>query len=84
MQGNGFSGDPHHHAPKGYRAIEGSERRPRPSAKKVGPADPDEVFKVLVVLRRRSGAHPDDIAQVAAFARDHDLTVLETNPRAAP
>ena len=50
--------DPRHHAIKGYRAIDGSERRPSPNARKIGPADPHEVFKVIVVLRRRPDGPP--------------------------
>jgi hypothetical protein len=38
--------------------IEGSERRSSPAAKKIGPADPNEIFSVTVVLRRRPDGPP--------------------------
>jgi hypothetical protein len=50
-----------HPIPAGYRAIAGSERRPSPSARVVGAADPNEVFRVTLVLRRRpDGEKPAD------------------------
>jgi kumamolisin len=39
--------------PKDYRPLEGSERRPSATAKKIGPADPNEVLDVTIVIRRR-------------------------------
>ena len=44
--------------PADYVALEGSERRPSPSARVVGPADPAESFKVTIVLRRRPDGPP--------------------------
>src|SRR5271170_1715666 len=43
-------------SPAGYVPLKGSERRPRPGAQLVGPADPNERFRVIVRIRRRSGA----------------------------
>jgi hypothetical protein len=42
--------------PPGYVRLEGSQRRPLPGARRVGPADPDETFTVTVRVRRRPGA----------------------------
>lgn len=42
--------------PTHYRALESSERKPRRNAKRIGPADPNEVFTVSVRVRRRSDA----------------------------
>jgi Pro-kumamolisin, activation domain len=57
--------------PAGYHAIEGSERRPSETARKIGPADANEIFSVSVVLRRRPGGPP---------VPDHDY-FLKTAPR---
>src|ERR1700733_10915277 len=45
-------------APHDYVAIPGSERRPSKTARLVGPANPNEVLDVTIVLRRRPGG-PD-------------------------
>ncbi len=42
--------------PNGYCRVEGSERRPAPSAQRVGPADPDENFSITIHVRRRPGS----------------------------
>jgi subtilase family serine protease len=42
--------------PADYRALEGSERKPRAGAKRVGSADPTEIFTVSVRVRRRADA----------------------------
>jgi kumamolisin len=39
--------------PENYVRLEGSERHPSPSARLLGPADPNEHFDVTIVLRRR-------------------------------
>ena len=39
--------------PDGYHPLDGSERRPSPTATKVGPADPNEMLTVSINLRRR-------------------------------
>jgi hypothetical protein len=44
--------------PAGYRAIDGSERRHSPAARQIGPINPEEVFSVTVVLRRRPDGPP--------------------------
>jgi kumamolisin len=44
--------------PKGYRRLEGSERRPAPKAEFLGPADPKEKLEVTIVLRRRPDGPP--------------------------
>jgi kumamolisin len=41
------------HVPHNYVAIPGSERRPSKTARLIGPADPNEVLDVTIVLRRR-------------------------------
>ena len=41
--------------PRNYVALKGSERRPSPKAKLLGPADAKETFSVTIVLRRRPG-----------------------------
>ena len=56
--------------PRGYKAIEGSERRPSRSARLIGPADPNEVFRVTLLLRRRPDGEPPP---------DHDH-FLKTHP----
>ena len=44
--------------PPGFRRLQGSERRPSPSAKALGVADPNESFAVTIVLRRRLDGAP--------------------------
>ncbi len=44
--------------PEGYQTLTGSERRPSPGAKLLGPADPKESFSVTIVLRRRPDGPP--------------------------
>jgi hypothetical protein len=44
--------------PKGYHRLEGSERRPAPGAKRLGPAAADEKLTVILRLRRPPGAPP--------------------------
>jgi kumamolisin len=39
--------------PEGYVPLVGSERLPAPGARRLGPADPSEVFTVTIALRRR-------------------------------
>ena len=56
--------------PADYRALEASEEKPRPGAKRIGPADPGEVFTVSVRVRRRPDAPPlPDVADFAATPR---------------
>ncbi len=42
--------------PNHYRRLENSTRHIRPHAKRVGPADPNEVISITVTVRRRPGA----------------------------
>jgi hypothetical protein len=44
--------------PAGHVQLKGSERRPPPSAKLLGPSDPNEAFSVSIVLRRRTDGPP--------------------------
>jgi kumamolisin len=44
--------------PSGYRQLAGSERRVRKGAKRVGPADPEEMLLISIYLRRRAEAPP--------------------------
>jgi kumamolisin len=44
--------------PQGYRRLQGSERRPSPSAKALDIANPNESFAVTIVLRRRLNGAP--------------------------
>jgi hypothetical protein len=44
--------------PNNYRRLEGSERLAAPNAKRLGPADDNEVFSVTIVLRRRPDGPP--------------------------
>src|SRR6516164_1265563 len=44
--------------PEGYHPIEGSERRPSPTAKRIGPADPNELLTITISLRRRPDGAP--------------------------
>jgi hypothetical protein len=44
--------------PIDYEQLKGSERRPSPNAKLLGPADPNETFSVTIVLRRRIDGPP--------------------------
>ncbi len=48
----------HPSIPADYQPLKGSERRPSPTAKLLGPADPHEVFSVTIVLRRRPDGPP--------------------------
>lgn len=43
---------------RGYARLRGSERRPRPGARLLGPADPAERLTVMVRMRRRPGGPP--------------------------
>ena len=45
-------------APRGYVQLKGSERRPAPGSKLVGPVDPNERFSVIICVRRRSDGPP--------------------------
>ncbi|KIJ94564.1 hypothetical protein K443DRAFT_12001 [Laccaria amethystina LaAM-08-1] len=56
--------------PQGFRRLQGSERRPSPSAKALGIANPNESFAVTIVLRRRLDGAP---------LPDHDF-FLKTPP----
>jgi hypothetical protein len=44
--------------PENYRRLEGSERRPKPGARLVGPANPKEKLNVIICVRRHLGAPP--------------------------
>ncbi len=44
--------------PEGYVRLAGSERRPRPGARLLGPADPGATLTVTVRVRRRPGSPP--------------------------
>lgn len=44
--------------PRGFRRLQGSERRPSPSAKALGIANPNESFAITIVLRRRLDGAP--------------------------
>jgi kumamolisin len=44
--------------PSGYRPVKDTERTPAAGARKVGPADPNEVLSVSIRLRRRTDAPP--------------------------
>ena len=44
--------------PDNYHPLDGSERRPSATAKKVGPADPNETLTVTIALRRRPDGAP--------------------------
>jgi len=44
--------------PQGFQRLQGSERRPSPSAKALGIANPNESFAVTIVLRRRLDGAP--------------------------
>jgi hypothetical protein len=44
--------------PEGYAQLEGSERRPSPTARVVGPVDPNERISVTIVVRRRPDGEP--------------------------
>lgn len=55
--------------PRNYAPVEGSERRPSPSARYLGPADPLEHLTVTIVLRRRPDG--DEVPDFEHFARTH-------------
>ena len=44
--------------PPGFRRLQGSERRPSPSAKALGIANPNESFEITIVIRRRLDGAP--------------------------
>src|SRR5271167_4666200 len=44
--------------PSGYRPVKDTERAPAAGARKLGPADPNEVLSVSIRLRRRTDAPP--------------------------
>ena len=55
MSGTNVSGVP---VPSDYSPLEGSERRPSATARRIGPADQTEVFTVTICLRRRPDGAP--------------------------
>jgi len=59
--------------PEHYQPLPGSEVRPTPKARRLGPVDPQEIFKVTLVLRRRPDGWPvprfEDYADVARKQR---------------
>lgn len=66
--------------PDGYHPLDGSERRPSATAKKIGPADPKEILTITINIRRRPDGAPlpryDELARrprlsEAEFARRH-------------
>jgi len=44
--------------PKNYRPLSGSERKPGPRARHIGPAADNDPVKVTVILRRRPDGPP--------------------------
>jgi hypothetical protein len=66
--------------PEGYETLNGSERRPPPGTKLIGPADPSESFSVTITprlhspMRARDGAapmvRPFSICLVLFFEKD--------------
>ena len=44
--------------PENYKQLEGSERHPSKTARLIGPANDNEVFKVTIILRRRLDGSP--------------------------
>jgi kumamolisin len=44
--------------PDGYHPLDGSERRPSATARKIGPADPNEILTVTISIRRRPDGAP--------------------------
>jgi len=44
--------------PDDYIRIQGSERRPAAGARLVGPANPNEILSVIIVLRRKQDPSP--------------------------
>ena len=44
--------------PANYRRLKGSERRPAPGFRRIGPADPGETLSVTIRVRRRPDAQP--------------------------
>ena len=59
--------------PNDYRPLAGTERRPSPTARRLGPADPSENVKVTISLRRRPDGPPlpthDDFLNVPPSER---------------
>ena len=59
--------------PEGYARIEGTERRAVAQSKLLGPADPNEIVKVTIVLRRRPDGPPfptpEELSKVPAHKR---------------
>ncbi len=52
-----------------YVKVPGSERQPMKGATTSGTLDPDEIMQVSVVLRPRSGAHPESLAKLVASGK---------------
>ena len=52
--------------PEGYQCLDGSERRPHPSATSLGHTDEKENVKVTIILRRRPDGRPCDLDQFRA------------------
>ena len=62
--------------PTDYRPLDGSERRPAPGARLLGPADPDETLIVTLHLRSPTQANIDLVTQ---FAKSQGLSTVEAN-----
>jgi kumamolisin len=58
--------------PNNYTRLDDSERRPSPKAKALGPADPNEIFSVTIVLRRKLGAQMRDFSHFEQRVDDQD------------
>lgn len=69
--------------PANYAAIEGSERRPGPTAKRVGDADPEERLEVTIVVRRRPDGEPVPDFQYFAETPPHERPRLSAEEFAA-
>jgi len=58
--------------PESYKRVEGSERTIPPEARAIGPADPDEIITVSILIRRRldTPLMPDAASLASSQLRD--------------
>lgn len=65
--------------PKNYRPLKGSERRPGPRAKHIGPASAHETVEVTVIVRRRiDGSRVPDFSYYRDTPLSHRRRLSET------
>jgi hypothetical protein len=60
--------------PKGYQRLDNSTRHIVPKAKRVGPANPNEVISLTIPVRRRPGAITHLTARCQSFSVSGEMS----------